>query len=213
MSISQRQLEANRRNAQKSTGARTSAGKETSSRNHTIHGLCSNFTVLASESQAAYDSLFQRFLLIEQPGDDLERELIAKMTRHTWMSERAVRCQEGCFIEQPRSEQQIENNVTGLLVRTDLEVYVRYQIAHDRSYARAAAELAKRKAAREKTQNGFESQKRHQAAEARQAEIQPHKVATAQARATIASIQAADKITSFLPPEAQVLAANQTPAA
>jgi hypothetical protein len=131
------------------------------------------------------------------------------MARHTWMSERAVRCQEGCFLVQASTEEDIEKGLTGLLVRTDLEVYVRYQAAQDRAYARAANELAKRRAARQKAQNGFESKKRAEAEETRKAELHPHKLATAKARtereqanATVASINAADKITSFLPPGA-----------
>jgi hypothetical protein len=214
MPISKRQLAANRRNAQKSTGPRSEAGKEKASRNHLTHGLCGQFTVLSCESQAKYDDLFERFLAIEQPADDIERELVAKMARHTWLSERAVRCQEGCFLVQPRSQEDIEKELGGIAVRTDLEVYVRYQAAHDRAYARAASELAKRRAARQKTQNGFEQQKRAQAEEIRKAEFHPHKVAAAAARAereqaaaTVASIKAADKITSFLPPGAAGMAA------
>jgi hypothetical protein len=73
MPVSKRQLAANRRNAQKSTGPRTTAGKEIAARNRVVHGLCSeNFTVLTGESQARFDNLLARFMLVEQPADDVE---------------------------------------------------------------------------------------------------------------------------------------------
>jgi hypothetical protein len=40
--ISEQQVEANRRNAQKSTGPRTDAGKRSSSGNATTHGVFAN---------------------------------------------------------------------------------------------------------------------------------------------------------------------------
>ncbi len=91
MSISKRKLAANRANAQKSSGPTSAAGLARSSQNRIIHGLCGKFNVLESENQEDYNNLFERFLSSEQPVDDVERELVAKMCRHTWMSERSVR--------------------------------------------------------------------------------------------------------------------------
>jgi hypothetical protein len=51
------QIEANRRNAQQSTGPRTEIGKKTSSLNALRHGLTSRIVVLPTEDLAAY----QRF--------------------------------------------------------------------------------------------------------------------------------------------------------
>jgi hypothetical protein len=51
------QIEANRRNAQQSTGPRSEAGKRTSSLNALRHGLTSRMVVLPTEDLAAY----QRF--------------------------------------------------------------------------------------------------------------------------------------------------------
>ena len=209
MPVSARQLAANRRNAKKSCGPKTPETKAVSAQNNLKHGLCGRFRVLAGESQAEYDDLLARFMRTEQPADDVEQELVAKMCRHTWMSERAVRCQDACFEVQPRSAQDDpEDNRIGFAVRADLEVYVRYQAAQDRAYQRASNELAKRRAARQKAQNGFESQKRKEAEETRKAELHQHKLTVARARAereqanaTIASIRAADKIVSSLPPD------------
>ncbi|HZS54236.1 MAG TPA: hypothetical protein VFA65_07515 [Bryobacteraceae bacterium] len=167
MAVSQRQLAANRANAQKSTGPRTDAGKEKVAQNALKHGLCGNFQVLSCEDQQQYDDFFQRFLQTENPADDVERELVAKMARHTWLSERAMRCQEGCFLVQPQTPEDQQQNTAGIAVRTDLEMYVRYQAAQDRAYSRASAELARRRNERAKVENGFVSQQRREAREIR----------------------------------------------
>jgi len=167
MAVSQRQLEANRANAQKSTGARTEEGKAKVAQNALKHGLCGNFQVLSCEDQKEYDGFFERFMNVEKPADDVERELVAKMARHTWLSERAIRCQEGCFLVQPQSPEEKQERKDGIAVRTDLEMYMRYLACHDRAYARASAELARRRNERAKVENGFVSQQRREAQETR----------------------------------------------
>ena len=167
MPISKRKLEANRRNAQNSTGPATPAGRAAAAQNRIAHGLCGKFRVLESENQDDYNDLLERFMEAERPVDDVERELVAKMARHTWMSERAVRLQDACFLPQPRTEQEAAEGYFNVAVRSDLDLYMRYQAANDRAYARAAAELAKRKKDRQLAERGFESQKRAAAEENR----------------------------------------------
>ncbi len=200
MPISQRKLEANRKNAKRtgasqplcatnmtSTGPRTEAGCEAVSQNRTTHGLCGSFRVLACESQSDYNDLLNRFLIAEQPADDVERELVAKMVRHTWLSERAIRLQEACFLFPPQSPEQKAIDRQSMAVMKDIDVYLRYQAHHDRAYQRAASELAKRRKDRNLAVRGFESQKRAEAEAARQEERQterrelhPYRIATAQ---------------------------------
>ena len=123
MPISKRKLTANRANAQKSTGPRSTAGRETVSSNRVQHGLCGRFRVLAGESQDEYNDLLRRFLEAEKPADQVERELVAKMARHTWLSERATRCQEACFLFQPQTPDQQASETHSLGVMEDLAVY------------------------------------------------------------------------------------------
>ncbi|MBV8895112.1 MAG: hypothetical protein JO051_01265 [Acidobacteriaceae bacterium] len=172
MSISERKLEANRNNAQKSTGPQSPAMKEKVSQNRLVHGLGGRFKVLKSENQQEFDDMLASYMEAEQPIDDVERDLVVKMARHTWMSERAVRLQEACFLEEPQNESDIANKTTRIAVRADLEVYLRYQTTSDRAFARAAADLAKRKKQRQLAAVGFERQKRAEAEEIRRAERQ-----------------------------------------
>jgi hypothetical protein len=189
MPISTRKLAANRANAQKSTGPSSSAGREKVSQNSRKHGLCGAFKVLECESQAEYDDLLERYLQSEQPADDVERELVAKMVRHTWTSERAVRLQEACFLVQPRTAEDKANGKEGICVRADLDLYIRYQTAQDRAYQRAAQELARRRKERLQAEVGFASQKRAQAQEedrhkqqAQRDELHAYKLVTAEVR-------------------------------
>ena len=150
-------------NAQKSTGPTSSTGREAVSRNRATHGLCGRFTVLSNEHQAAFDAMFERFLQNEKPVDDVERELVLKMARHTWLSDRAQRYQDACFLIQPQTEEDMPGNTNSVATLKDIDIYVRYQAHHDRAYARAAAELLKRRKDRDLSARGFESQKRAEA--------------------------------------------------
>ncbi len=54
--ISEKQLEANRRNAQNSTGPKTAGGKAKSSRNNLRHGLTGHINILPTEDREAHDA-------------------------------------------------------------------------------------------------------------------------------------------------------------
>jgi hypothetical protein len=63
MPVSKRKLKANRRNAQKSCGPTSPAGKVVSAQNRIAHGLCGKFIVLESECQEDYNDLLERIIL------------------------------------------------------------------------------------------------------------------------------------------------------
>jgi hypothetical protein len=203
-----KQILANRRNAQKSSGATSPEGKATVAQNSRKHGLTGRFTVMPGENQESFDNLFEQFMLDEKPVGSVEIELVRKMAEHTWLRERAARCQEACFVVMPQTSEQKKNDEAEVRVRPELERYLRYQSHHDRAYQRAAAELLKRQKERRLAEIGLVSQKQVEAEETRRAELHVHKVATAkaqaeraQAKATLRSIVAADKISKLLPPD------------
>jgi hypothetical protein len=168
MSISEAKLDANRLNGAKSHGPVSATGRARSAQNAIKHGLCSVFNVLESEDQGMYNDLLQRFVHTEKPADDVEYELVARMARATWMSERAVRFQSGCFIHQPRTEEQVaDDSQTVSLKLNELEKFMRYQTTHERAYDRAANALAKHRKEKAAQERGFVSQQRAEAAETR----------------------------------------------
>ncbi|HZS53142.1 MAG TPA: hypothetical protein VFA65_01965 [Bryobacteraceae bacterium] len=169
MFLSKRKREANRANAQKSTGPLTEIGRERVSRNARKHGLTGAFEVLEGEDQEMFDGLLNRLMEEEKPACLAEIELVKKMAEHTWCSERASRLQEGCFIIS-RTDEQRRNLEGQAVIDPQLERFTRYQAHHDRAYERASAELLKRRKERLLAERGFVSQQRAEAQEKRRDE-------------------------------------------
>jgi hypothetical protein len=79
-----KQIEANRRNAQKSTGPRTEAGRTASSRNARRHGCYAGQVLLEGQDQEMYDQLLQEFMDELQPETLRERNLVEMMAIEWW---------------------------------------------------------------------------------------------------------------------------------
>ena len=93
MTISQAKLEANRRNAAKSTGPRTEAGKRVSSRNAVTHGLRAETLVLGEEDPHELEARREAWHRCLLPNDEVEQRLVDDAVVHTWMQDRARRAQ------------------------------------------------------------------------------------------------------------------------
>ncbi len=191
-----RKLQANRANAQKSTGPTSAAGKEKVSQNRTTHGLLGQFRVLPGEHQDRFDALLDQLIDDENPLGIAEIELVKKMAESMWLAQRARRYQEACFVVKPQTGDQLAGNQAEIAVRPELERYLRYQAHHDRAYARASAELLKRRKERRLAEIGFESQKRAEADEKRRAAAEERKTESHQ----IAIARAAARLRRLTPP-------------
>jgi len=90
---SQRRIDANRRNAQKSSGPRTPEGKSRSRFNRLKHGLAATVAVLPGEDpdafQARVDAVMESFV----PHNQVEYELLERVASTTWSFERARRAE------------------------------------------------------------------------------------------------------------------------
>jgi hypothetical protein len=73
------QSEANKRNAQKSSGPRTDAGKARVSRNATRHGLCNTMPVMSDEDRAKFEEMLNDLNEEHQPDGTTEVLLVYKM--------------------------------------------------------------------------------------------------------------------------------------
>ena len=99
---SERQIAANRLNAQKSTGPRTDAGKRRSRRNAVKHGLTAESVVAILEDEAAYRK-FERIVLDDYQSETaFERALVARLASLLWRLRRAVAIESGLFEIQGR---------------------------------------------------------------------------------------------------------------
>jgi hypothetical protein len=91
------QIQANRSNAQKSTGPRTAEGKATASRNAVKHGLLAERVVIHGEDPAQFD-LYREGMLAElAPVGAVEGLLAERVVSLAWRLRRAERLQSAVF--------------------------------------------------------------------------------------------------------------------
>ena len=92
-----RQIEANRRNALKSTGPKTEAGKDQSRRNAVRHGLTAE-TVIGSLEDAEDYRQFEAAVIADYDARSaVERELVLRLASILWRLRRATTFETGLF--------------------------------------------------------------------------------------------------------------------
>jgi hypothetical protein len=79
-----KQIEANRINAEKSTGPRTEEGKQASSQNALKHGLLAQRSVIPGEDPAEFDALVTWFENTFHPSNAYEFSLVRQMADAEW---------------------------------------------------------------------------------------------------------------------------------
>jgi len=89
--MTQAKLDANRANAQKSTGPKTTEGRANSSRNSFKHGLYSKQLVVGAEEAAALDALKADLRTEHQPVNETEEILVNELGEQFWRLRRARR--------------------------------------------------------------------------------------------------------------------------
>jgi hypothetical protein len=94
---SYRQIEANRRNALKSTGPRTEAGKEISRRNAVRHGLTAETIITALEDAEDYRAFEAAITADYDAQSTVERELVLRLACILWRLRRATTMETGLF--------------------------------------------------------------------------------------------------------------------
>lgn len=87
------QFLANRRNALKSTGPRTSEGKAVVSQNAVKHGLFIRQDVISSESQADFELYRDQLLAELDPASPMESMLAERVVSLSWRLKRVCRIQ------------------------------------------------------------------------------------------------------------------------
>ena len=90
---SQKQITANRQNAQNSTGPKTEEGKAAVSQNAIKHGLTARQDVIATESQELYDLHRHKMLIDLNPIGATEFMLAERIVSLSWRLDRAVTIQ------------------------------------------------------------------------------------------------------------------------
>jgi hypothetical protein len=92
-----RQFEANRRNAQSSTGPKTKAGKERSRCNAVHHGLTAETVIGALEDGEDYKAFEAAIIADYDAQSAVERELVLRLASALWRLRRATAIETGLF--------------------------------------------------------------------------------------------------------------------
>ena len=150
-----RRVEANRANAQLSTGPTSPEGKAIVSQNRRSHGLAGQFVLLPWEHAADHQELTAEVYNEYQPEPGTEQRLADSLIQHYWLMQRAVRYQQQLMIEAGDPDKVDPKR---------LALFFRYQTTHERSYYKAQRELQNLQKQKRKEQVGFESQNRIQEA-------------------------------------------------
>jgi hypothetical protein len=94
---SYRQIEANRRNAEKSTGPKTEAGKQSSRCNAVRHGLTAETVIGALEDAEDYRAFEAAITADYDAQSAVERELVLRLASVLWRLRRATTMETGLF--------------------------------------------------------------------------------------------------------------------
>ena len=94
---SEKQVQANRRNALKSTGPKTPKGKDAVRLNALKHGLLSQEVLLPGEDEGTLEGLSERLRAELQPVEELESLLVERIIAIIWRLRRLGRVEAGIF--------------------------------------------------------------------------------------------------------------------
>ena len=166
----QKQIEANRRNAQKSTGPKTEQGKAKSKFNALKHGMTAEVAVLPHEDKISYEELRQATIESYQPANGVELMLVELIAGNYWRLLRARRVETATLDLHIRAYKRRHGVSTAASIDDDcgiatafadpdngLDNINRYQTTVERAYLRAVEALQKAQNARlrRERQNGF----------------------------------------------------------
>ena len=155
----QAQIDANRRNAQKSTGPKTPEGRAAVRLNGVKHGLTAETLILAGESTEDFEAMLDAFESEHQPETALEATLVRQAAMCAWRLQRVYRAEAGFFRS---SEQEIKDDDERLATIFQKDVprpgfwtgtlayLTRYEAHIERALYRALAELRRLRADRQK---------------------------------------------------------------
>jgi hypothetical protein len=152
---SERKVEANRKNALKSTGPKTPEGKDGIRLNALKHGLLSREILIPGEDEAALRELGERLRAELQPAGQLEDLLVERVIAATWRLRRLWRVEAGIFAQDLiESVSDQDTAALGLAFVWDgnganaFSKLSRYETTIERGLYKALHELERRQAAR-----------------------------------------------------------------
>jgi hypothetical protein len=146
-----KQIAANRLNAQKSTGPKTPEGRVAVRLNGVKHGLYAETLVLPGESESDFTALLGSYEAEHQPATPTEEALVQQLTMAMWRlrrlyhAEAAFLARERKFLAEWNSKTKLDDRtLTGMAVnanRDTVSTFRRQEAALERTFYRAMHEL------------------------------------------------------------------------
>jgi len=131
---SQRQIAANRANAQKSTGPKTPEGRAAVKLNGVKHGLTAATLVLPGEQQSDFESLLDSFEAEHSPATPTEAMLVRQMAMASWRLRRLYHVEAAVFtVRLTDLEEDMADDYVGKLEDVERLAYVAIDDARRRS--------------------------------------------------------------------------------
>ena len=154
----QSQIDANRRNAQKSTGPKTPEGRAAVRLNSLTHGLTAKTLVLPGESAEDFQTLFDSLAAEHDPATPPEHAVVTQLAMATWRLRRLYHQEAGFyayklkFLESLRDGEKLDNPLgLGLVANSSqdtLSMFNRQEARLERTFYKALHELERLRAQR-----------------------------------------------------------------
>ena len=151
----EKQKTANRRNALRSTGPATPAGKAKVARNAVRHGLRSRDVLLANEDGEVFAHMQREVCFELRPEGEVETFLARRIAAGIWRLNRLLRVEAALFDEPEFSYSGRENGLANIFrgqVRqgaNSFDTLMRYEAALERGVFKALHEMERRRRTRE----------------------------------------------------------------
>jgi hypothetical protein len=137
----QKQIESNRLNAQKSTGPRTPEGRAASSQNALKYGLTAEQIVISGETPGEYLAFHRARVEVLQPADPVEEGIVERIIVCEWRLRRTYRAEAGLMSY--GGPEEVFHGMSG-----DMVSLSRYETNIDRALQRARHDLERQQARR-----------------------------------------------------------------
>jgi len=149
---SETQIAANRRNARKSTGPKSTDGKAAVARNALRHGLTAEQVVLFDEAGTDFAAYHAELRAALDPADAVDEALVERIVLCAWRLRRACRAEAGVINDSAETFQRHgdtpELGASFAHAAWEVATVARYETALDRALGRAHAMLECRQARR-----------------------------------------------------------------
>ena len=153
-----KQIAANRLNAQKSTGPNTPEGRAAVRLNGVKHGLYAETLVLPGESEADFTSLLESYEAEHQPATPTEEAIVQQLAMAMWRLRRLYHAEAAFLARERKSRAEVhsetkfdDHTLTGMAIKSNqdtVSTFRRQEASLERTFYRALRELERLRARR-----------------------------------------------------------------